>query len=287
MKKILFVFLTCLTLPNCLTFISGVALSKIDNQNNKGKNENCDIQTYVNYDGKHYTHEILPFIAIPEMFAGLYGFYYFYPNGLKMYASLIYSSVAFNLWFDSNQNSENEKPNSSDRFGNRLNVASAKWNQSKHSHCKNQLDFFSYKNRFSLEIDLTKKEYSQIQGNNFSNEETFQSICKNNQSSLEEDFYQRLFFLYEEEIKKVQSKRGYYDSDTERIEKEIAELNKKRFTKQQIQTILKKENLKYMAFLDSSSFEYPATVTCTMSFYLQYPGGEGAFKYKMETYFRK
>jgi hypothetical protein len=279
MKKILFVFLTCLTLQNCLTIISKAALEGIDNQRNKGKNENCDLEQYRNYDAKHYRNKILPYIAIPEGIAGFGGMFYFYPNGIKMLGSFYY--FYFTTLFGSDLPDGDE---GLERYSRDLKNT---WNQFKISNCKNQSEFFSYTNQLKVEIDLTKKENSQILGNNFSNQKTFESICKNNQSSLEEDFYQKLFFLYEAEIKKVQSKRGYSDSEQKETEKEIEKWNKKRFTKQQIQTILQKENLKYTAFVDSTSFEYPATVTCNLSFYLQYPGGEVAFKNKIEKYFKK
>lgn len=140
-----------------------------------------------------------------------------------------------------------------------------------------------------MQIDLTKREYSQILGNNFSNGKTFEAICKNNQAALEEDFFSKLFFLYDPEIQKISNRARRYapEIDEKRMEIEIAKLEKKIFSKQKIESIWQREKFSYTSYVESARYEYPATLNCAFSFYFQYPGGSDEFKTHIEKYFVK
>jgi hypothetical protein len=156
---------TCITIALQKSF---QAADKLRNISNDAVLKNCNIDTYLKCNSEYYESKAsggIYLISWVEGFLGLYGIYYFNPEGIKMVASFLYGSGAFSqkvkgksmissfrkkhyTKIESIPDKQTGKKNPKAR------VLLGEWNgEGILSECKNKEEFFALGHEFFIEIN--------------------------------------------------------------------------------------------------------------------------------------
>ncbi len=179
--------LLILILFNCFSlFNKGIISPLFDDKKEieKYKNEisSCDANSYNKLyfnklELKTTSEKLRTPSAFIDLISGYYGVYYFYPNGLKMFASLMYGgSGGFFLNKEVDKNFYNSR-------------------QSFYKNCDSYSDiFFNQEIKYTIELDLKLKENSQIENRHIITlENELKNKCIKHLPKVKEGFYISMF----------------------------------------------------------------------------------------------
>lgn len=238
------------------------AVDKLRNRSNDAILKNCNIDTYLNYNSEYYERKAsggIYLISWIEGFLGLYGIYYFNPEGIKMVASFLYGGGAFSQRVKgiSMISSFREKhytkieSNLDRQTGKKIpkaRVLLGNWNgRGVLSECKNKEEFFVLEHKIFVEVnDLKMNKVDQ------------EKTCKTN--FLSEDVLLKNFF-------------EFY-SDKESI--------KGKLNTEKLKLFFKKEEIIFENYLyNYELIHFAKGLDCYTESYFQFSGGEEEFEKKL------